>query len=99
MCVLQVQTTKKQLIDADTAIEFKYTAGMKSRGQQAMRNKLGSEHATVSEIRCTVQQKYEKHCPKAFFPGNIPDCISFLACCCSVQLPVPAAVSCCEHRR
>ena len=63
-------TEKKALIDADTAIKLRYTAGTRTRGEQAYRNKMGNEHVPITKITKRMNDLFGSCCPTPFFPGK-----------------------------
>ena len=73
-----VQILQKQLIDADQALKWEFTAGIRSRGQQAMRNDLKSQHATVASIQSRRKQLFADHCPRVWYPGAACVCHNLL---------------------
>jgi hypothetical protein len=61
---------KSTLIDVDTAISLKYTAGTRQRGEQAYRNVLHEAHATVAAIAKRMNQSYCENCLMVYFPAE-----------------------------
>lgn len=61
---------KRALIDTDTAIKLRYTAGTRQRGEQAYRNEMGKEHAPVAKITKRMNDMFACCCPTPFSPGE-----------------------------
>jgi len=69
-CAAPPTNEKRALIDTDTAIKLRYTAGTRQRGEQAYRNEIGKEHAPVAKITKRMNDMFACCCPTPFSPGE-----------------------------
>jgi hypothetical protein len=65
---------KRKLVDENQALKFKFTADIKTRGHQEMRNDLGKEHvATKAAVASHLKELMAARCPTVSYVGNFPD--------------------------